>query len=212
MYRTFFAFLKCTIQGGPKVDVLLIAFLYLWLKFWEGVDKYCIVPVRKLFYFHHWRKLILSRFQILPNFTSLLLYSRIITLLCKVTSPSFTNWLFSVHNAQLSHRQLFWLLCCLLCALRFPRFICHAKNKQLVRTSTAFENFLVELIKNVVVSWNHLYFVFCFIVCRNQPIYHLRKFFSSMRLRWHICHVINDKCRSIFSETSWRNNKCVAKA
>jgi len=31
----------------------LIAFLYLWLKFWEGIDKYWIVPVRKLFYFHH---------------------------------------------------------------------------------------------------------------------------------------------------------------
>jgi len=40
MYRTFFVFLKCTIEGGPKVDVLLIAFLYLWLKFWEGIDKY----------------------------------------------------------------------------------------------------------------------------------------------------------------------------
>ena len=54
MYRTFFVFLKCTIQGGPKVDMLLIAFLYLWLKFWEGIDKYWIVPVRKLFYFYHW--------------------------------------------------------------------------------------------------------------------------------------------------------------
>ena len=54
MHRAFFVFLKCTMQGGPKVDVLLIAFLYLWLKFWEGIDKYWIVPVRKLFYFHHW--------------------------------------------------------------------------------------------------------------------------------------------------------------
>ena len=54
MYRTFFVFLKCTIQGGPQVDVLLIAFLYIWLKVWEGIDKYWIVPVRKLFYFHHW--------------------------------------------------------------------------------------------------------------------------------------------------------------
>jgi len=53
MYRMFFVFLKCTIQGGPKVDVLLIASFYLWLKFWEGIDKYWIVPVRKLFYFHH---------------------------------------------------------------------------------------------------------------------------------------------------------------
>jgi len=53
MYRTFFVLLKFTIQGGPKVDVLLIAFLHLWLKFWDGIDKYCIVPVRKLFYFHH---------------------------------------------------------------------------------------------------------------------------------------------------------------
>jgi len=40
MYCTFFVFLKCTIQGGPKEDVLLIAFLYLWLKFWDGIDKY----------------------------------------------------------------------------------------------------------------------------------------------------------------------------
>ena len=54
MCRTFFVLLKCTIQGGPKVDVLLIAFLHLWLKFWDCIDKYCIVPVRKLFYFHHW--------------------------------------------------------------------------------------------------------------------------------------------------------------
>jgi len=53
MCRTFFVLLKCTIQGGPKVNVLLIAFLHLWLKFWNGIDKYCIVPVRKLFYFHH---------------------------------------------------------------------------------------------------------------------------------------------------------------
>jgi len=54
MYRTYFVFLKFTIQGGPKVDALLIAFLHLWLTFWEGIDKYWIVPVRKLFYFHHW--------------------------------------------------------------------------------------------------------------------------------------------------------------
>jgi len=54
MYRPFFVFLKCTIQGGPKVDLLLIAYLHLWLKFGEGTDKYWIVPVRKLFYFHHW--------------------------------------------------------------------------------------------------------------------------------------------------------------
>jgi len=53
MYRTFFAFLKCSIQGGPKVDLLLIAYLHLWLKFWEGIDKCWIVPVRKLFYFRH---------------------------------------------------------------------------------------------------------------------------------------------------------------
>jgi len=37
--------------------VLLIAFSYLWLKFWEGIDKYWIVPVRKLFYFHLCRSL-----------------------------------------------------------------------------------------------------------------------------------------------------------
>jgi len=54
MCRTYFVLLKCTIQGGPKVDVLLIAFSHLWLKVWDGIDKYCMVPVRKLFYFHHW--------------------------------------------------------------------------------------------------------------------------------------------------------------
>jgi len=31
----------------------LTAFLQLWLKFRAGIDKYWIVPVRKLFYFHH---------------------------------------------------------------------------------------------------------------------------------------------------------------
>jgi len=55
MYRAFFVFLKCTIQGGPKLDLLLITYLHLWLIFWESLDKYWIVPVRKLFYFHHCR-------------------------------------------------------------------------------------------------------------------------------------------------------------
>jgi len=54
MYGTFFVFLKCTIQGGSKADVLLIAFLYLWLKYLEGIDRYWIFPVRKFFCFHHW--------------------------------------------------------------------------------------------------------------------------------------------------------------
>jgi len=54
MYRTFFGFFKCEIQGGPKVDLLLNAYLHLWLTFWKVIDKYWIVPVRKLFYFHHW--------------------------------------------------------------------------------------------------------------------------------------------------------------
>jgi len=54
MHRRFFVFLKCTIHGGSKVDVPLIAFLHLWLKFCKGIDKYQIVPVRKLFYFRHW--------------------------------------------------------------------------------------------------------------------------------------------------------------
>jgi len=48
----FFVFLKCTTQGEPKLDVLMIAFLQLWLKFWDGIDKYWVVPVRQLFYFH----------------------------------------------------------------------------------------------------------------------------------------------------------------
>jgi len=54
MHRTFFVFLNYTIQGGSKVDVLLIAFSHLWLKFCKGIDKCWIVPLRKLFYFHHW--------------------------------------------------------------------------------------------------------------------------------------------------------------
>jgi len=54
MHGTFIVFFKCTIQGGSKVDVLFIAFLHLWLTFCKGIDKYWIVPVRKLFYFHHW--------------------------------------------------------------------------------------------------------------------------------------------------------------
>ena len=54
MHTTLFVFLKCTIQGWPKVDVLL--FLQSWLIFWDGSDKYWIVPVRKLFYFYHWLK------------------------------------------------------------------------------------------------------------------------------------------------------------
>ena len=33
--------------------MLLTALLQLWLKFRAGIDKYWIVPVRKLFYFHH---------------------------------------------------------------------------------------------------------------------------------------------------------------
>ena len=41
-------------QCEPKVDVLLIAFLQLWLKFRDGIAKYWMVPVRQLFYFHHW--------------------------------------------------------------------------------------------------------------------------------------------------------------
>jgi len=42
--------------------VLLIDFLHLWLKFCKGIDKYWIVPVRKLFYIHHWGRLIFSAF------------------------------------------------------------------------------------------------------------------------------------------------------
>jgi len=40
MHNTFFVFLICTIGGGQKVDMFLIAFLQLWLKFWDGIDKY----------------------------------------------------------------------------------------------------------------------------------------------------------------------------
>jgi len=37
MHTTLFVFLKCTIEGWPKVDVLL--FLQSWLIFWDGSDK-----------------------------------------------------------------------------------------------------------------------------------------------------------------------------
>jgi len=40
MHNTSFVFLRSTIGGGQKVDVFLIAFLQLWLKFRDGVDKY----------------------------------------------------------------------------------------------------------------------------------------------------------------------------
>jgi len=39
--------------GWAKSRRALDCFLYLWLKVWEGIDKYWIVPVRKLFYCHH---------------------------------------------------------------------------------------------------------------------------------------------------------------
>jgi len=61
MYRMFFVFLKCTVQGGPKLDVLLIDLLHLSLNIWEGIDKYWIVPVRKLFYFHHCLQVVIDR-------------------------------------------------------------------------------------------------------------------------------------------------------
>ena len=40
--------------GWAKGRRALDCFLYLWLKFREGIDKYWIVPVKKLFYFHRW--------------------------------------------------------------------------------------------------------------------------------------------------------------
>jgi len=40
MHNNFFVFLRSTIGGGKKVDVFLIAFLQLWLKFRDGIDKY----------------------------------------------------------------------------------------------------------------------------------------------------------------------------
>jgi len=40
MHNAFFVFLRCTIVGGQKVDVFLIAFLQLWLKFRDGIYKY----------------------------------------------------------------------------------------------------------------------------------------------------------------------------
>jgi len=40
MHNTFFVFLRRTIGGGQKVDMFLVAFLQLWLKFRDGIDKY----------------------------------------------------------------------------------------------------------------------------------------------------------------------------
>jgi len=40
MHNTFFVFLRCTIEDGQNVDVFLIAFLQLWMKFLDGIDKY----------------------------------------------------------------------------------------------------------------------------------------------------------------------------
>jgi len=45
MHRTFFVFLKCTIQGGSKVDVLLIAFFTFMAEilqgYWQILDRSC---------------------------------------------------------------------------------------------------------------------------------------------------------------------------
>jgi len=40
MHDTFFMFLRCTIGDRQKVDVFLITFLQLRLKFRDGIDKY----------------------------------------------------------------------------------------------------------------------------------------------------------------------------
>jgi len=66
-------------QGGSKVDVLLIAFLHLWLTFCKGIDKYWIVPVRKLFYFHHWCSFLSSGWKcnFLKKFPITILCSRL---------------------------------------------------------------------------------------------------------------------------------------
>jgi len=40
MHNTFVVLLRCTIGDKQKVDVFLIAFLQLWLKFRDGIDKY----------------------------------------------------------------------------------------------------------------------------------------------------------------------------
>jgi len=43
MHRAFLVFLKCTIQGGPKVDVLLIAFFIFMAEifggYWQILDR-----------------------------------------------------------------------------------------------------------------------------------------------------------------------------
>jgi len=90
MCRTFFVLSKCTIQGEPKVDVLLIAFLYLWLKVWDGIDKYCIVPIRKLFYFRHCPKPVFFNCQtwVFKKKLQLLLHSNI----CNSDNTEVADW------------------------------------------------------------------------------------------------------------------------
>jgi len=49
------------------------------------IDKYCIVPVRKLFYFHHWLN---------HNHSALVLYSAMV---CAVTTPLHSLYQGSPH-------------------------------------------------------------------------------------------------------------------
>jgi len=45
LYSTLSCVFKMYNTGWAKVDVFLINFLQLWLKFRDGIDKYWIVPV-----------------------------------------------------------------------------------------------------------------------------------------------------------------------
>jgi len=54
LHSTFFYVFKLYNAGWGQSRPALDCFSQLWLKFWSGIDKYWIVPVRKLFYFHHW--------------------------------------------------------------------------------------------------------------------------------------------------------------
>jgi len=40
--------------GWAKSRRALDCFFIFMAEIWDGIDKYWIVPVRKLFYFHHW--------------------------------------------------------------------------------------------------------------------------------------------------------------
>jgi len=86
----------------------------------------------------HW---ILSRFEILPDVTSLLLFSRFVTFILSPDVAHLCKEVTSVHLAQLSHTSFYWLPCCFLCNEQFRCCIFHEKWKQFARRSNLVSQF-----------------------------------------------------------------------